>query len=238
MAKPSFYCPDLKLDSQDHLLDDAESHHALKVRRLAIGDEVRLFNGQGLVAMGQIDNVSAKQASIHIHHQQQNMPATPSLTIASAIPKGDRQKIMIDMLTQLGVNELIPLDCERSVVRWQAKFKQKWQRYSIEACKQSQNPFLMAIQPAKSISEVLANKNTCLYLDKSGTQFSKQNFQDTAQLTLLVGPEGGFTQAEFDQLRKACRQGVKLSGHILRTEAAAISGAAVMASTRANTTYG
>ena len=230
MAIATFYVPDLQDQTDDIQLSDEESKHALRARRLASGAQVRLFDGQGTVASGQLRIQSKTQACVELDSVNvENRPKT-NISIASALPKGDRQRVLIDILTQLGIAEFIPLACERSIVKYQDKMLSKWQRYSVEACKQSHNPFIMQFSEPRSIEQVLLNNEHCYFLDQSGEPISSVSMLSTQcpQVTLIIGPEGGFTSDEMSLLKHSCASSLCLSQHILRTEAAAILAAGLI----------
>lgn len=226
MAIPSFYHPTLnELDSIVDL-DPAEALHAVKARRLRAGQAVRLFDGQGLVGFGELSQVDRRSATVAIESFIRAKPSLRHLSIAVAIPKGDRQKVMLDMLTQLGVSEIIPLICEHSITKTNANTHEKWQRVVIEAAKQSQNSVLPIIQNEVAIDDLL-NENTMpiLFANADG-QSLLQHKEWHSKLLVLIGPEGGFSEAEFDNFSSRGISAIALGGHILRTEAAAIAAAA------------
>ncbi len=228
MAIPSFYCPELAQVEESVLLSEDESRHAIKVRRLELGTIVRLFDGAGVVAKARLDQLDKKRALAQLIDKQTHSRSAPLIRVASAVPKGDRQRVLIDMLSQLGVDEFTPLMCDRSVVKVPAKASDKWSRYSIEACKQSQNPFLLQINAPETVGQVLNRPSSCIYLDQGGNDLDLQCVQSSDSLTLLIGPEGGFSDQELQLLKIEASQSVAISPHILRTEAAAVSAAAIL----------
>lgn len=226
MAIPSFYHPTLSEDVFQVELDPAEAAHAVKARRLKAGQKVRLFDGNGLQALGELSAINRRSASVMIAEFKRAEIVRRRLSIAVAIPKGDRQKVMLDMLTQLGVTEIIPLICEYSVSKVSNNTYDKWQRVVIEAAKQSQNPFLPIIGPERSLDELLTTTATpVLFANADGQVLSKLN-SEYNNVLVLVGPEGGFSEREFDLFRQMNISSIALGGHILRTEVAAIAVAA------------
>ena len=229
MATPTFYHPQLTADSRQVELSAAESAHAAKSRRLRAGQDIRLFDGKGLVAKAVIVESIRGSICAEVSSCQRSASRQSGLIIATAIPKGDRQRTMVDMLTQLGVYQIIPLQCEHSVTRFSDNMRSKWQRISVEACKQSQNPWLPTIGEYQTIMELLESRSeqskmTFFYADGAGERMSQLTF-DSDHTVILVGPEGGFSSAESAQLQSAGISPVRLSTGILRTETAAISAA-------------
>ena len=233
MAIPSFYCPELnsalfESDAPLITLSKNESAHAIKSRRLRQGQEVNLLNGQGGFGKGSIIVVDKRAVKIQLTSFRQKQKSSSSIAIATAIPKGDRQKVMIDMLTQLGVSRVIPLNCEHSVTRYSDNLALKWERTAIEACKQSQNPWLPTISSGKTVEQLLNSESSKLaYAEANGESIEllgRSLFQDkTANLTVIIGPEGGFSDNEIKLMAEQKCLPIKLGDFILRTESAAIT---------------
>jgi len=233
MAIPSFFSPELsvallKSDQPTITISESESGHAVRSRRLREGHLVNVLNGQGITAHGKIKVISKRAVEIEFDSYDLNPQLTSALTIATAIAKGDRQKVMVDMLTQLGVSEIIPLNCEHSVTRYSDNLRQKWQRAAIESCKQSQNPWLPKISNTSNI-EQLVERDDCyiVYADAAGenmaTICSSMNERKLSNLMVIIGPEGGFSDNETAFFTAKNIQPVCLNKHILRTEAAAVA---------------
>ena len=227
MATPCFYHPSLTVDDEQVHLLAAEASHAIKSRRLQIGQNIRLINGQGLVADAVISQMDRRNVIVTIVNVEQSLVAPLQLHIAVAIPKGDRQKVMIDMLSQLGVNTITPLICEHSVTRFSDNLAEKWQRVAIEACKQSQNPWLPTLNMPQTLEQIIEKNNQLLaYTDVDGDNIAAvcgSEFVFFAAMTVVIGPEGGFSPSELSYLRSQQLNAICLSGSILRTETAAVS---------------
>lgn len=225
MATPSFYHPSLNEQDSFVSLDAAEASHAVKARRLKVGQEVRLFNGNGLVAFGPLSQIDRRSASVEIRVCNRIALSERQLSVAVAIPKGDRQKVMLDMLTQLGVSEIRPLFCEYSVTKFSDKMLEKWRRITIEAAKQSQNPYLPTIQECSTVQEFVEHcDKPMLVANADGVSLCDCDFSDP-KLWVIIGPEGGFSDVEFELFKSNDITSIALGGHILRTEAAAIAAA-------------
>jgi len=234
-----FYCPGLAGAGVQVALPVSEAHHALRARRLKIGDTLTLFDGAGRVAEGCIADTSQRSTGVTValgqHHVHPPPPA--QIHLFSALPKGDRQGVMLDMATQLGMTDFTPLICERSVSQASNKAFERWQRTLIEACKQSHRPWLPVLHPPLAPRQLAARGATpeCLVLlAMVGTAALARAFPGMDAVTasprwLLVGPEGGFTppeQADLKSLGSAC---VAVGTGVLRTETAAVAMVAVVA---------
>lgn len=226
MAIASFYHAQLNSSESSIELSAEEGAHAVKARRLRVESEVRLFNGEGLVGDAIITAVERNKVSVNVLSLRQCAKPKTTFSIAMALPKGDRQKVMLDMLTQLGVSEIIPLRCERSVTQFSSKMADKWRRVMIGACKQSQNPWLPKLSDEVNFLELLHDSaRQLVYADVNGEK-SERVFREGPNPTILIGPEGGFSNIEFNALSEMGVLKLALGGHILRTEAAAVSAAA------------
>ena len=234
MATPSFYCPELQDGDQRILLSEQESAHAVKSRRLREGQPIRLLNGKGRVADARLGAKHAKQVEALIdsctHYPASHVP----LRIATAVPKGDRQRMMVDMLTQLGVSQILPLECDYSSVAFKPAMLEKWQRIAIEGCKQSNNPWLPEIRPVTTVTELVIQMKRDgelgIFADQNGALpqaiFVPAGSHDPVNTTILIGPEGGFSATEQALFTDAGVRALRLSRCILRTETAAVAAAA------------
>ena len=206
-------------------LDPSGSKHARDVLRLDEGDQVEIFDDAGNVAVGAIvalsPSVVVRVASIT------SSPAKVfDLTIASAIPKGERADWMIEKLSELGVSRFIPLATERSVVLPEGRNKRdRWIRIATESAKQSRRAGVMQIDELTQLKEVVARApRSCSYLSPEASAGT----EPLPPSTLLVGPEGGWTDDEIQLFARSDIQPLKLTQTILRIETAAIAAAAIV----------
>jgi 16S rRNA (uracil1498-N3)-methyltransferase len=220
-------------------LDAGEAHHARDVLRLRAGDAVDLFDDAGRSARGTIETCSASAVVVRVGSIDDPRPVS-GITIASAIPKGERADWMIEKLSELGVDRFIPLHSERSIVLPAGKNKRdRWIRIATEAAKQSRRRGVMRIDELTPLAEVLRESSKALSFHLS-TEPNARSIHEQLQAQptscharLLVGPEGGWTDAETRAMRDAGLTGVKLTETILRVETAAIAGAAIVCTWRA-----
>ena len=209
-------------------LDANESSHAVKARRLRVSQVVRVFNGLGLVANGVISVIGRREVMVELQSIEQLMRPQGGVSIAVALPKGDRQKVMVDMLTQLGVVEIIPLRCEHSVTKFSDNTAEKWTRVAIEACKQSQNPWLPKISAETGLDQLLCDERKHFLVANADGAAPQALAQKTSDVTVLIGPEGGFSEQEFATLRQRSIPSIRIGSYILRTEAAAVAAASAL----------
>lgn len=212
-------------------LDPTQARHARDVLRLEDGTEVEVFDDAGATASGTLHFRGAKDAFVRVEHIEAPTPqSTPRLTIASAIPKGERADWMIEKLSEFGVAEFIPLATERSVVKPEGKNKyERWARIATESAKQSRRAGVMRIEELRPPREAIRDPGSTFYLSTApdAVPLSSVLSNDPADLTLLIGPEGGWTDAETQWFESSGIRGVKLTPTILRVETAAIAAAAI-----------
>ena len=226
MAKPCFYYPDLIGNTEvgsRYELSASESAHALQSRRLTVGSQIQLIDGVGSLVEATIVETGRRVVSVQLDSISELSRAKSLIHCFIAMPKGDRQKVMVDMLTQLGVFEIIPLLCERSVSKFSDSACKKWQRVAVEACKQSQNPWVPKIASQIPLLELLGSRKTGLVLADSEGASPDEVLSSFSSITLLIGPEGGFSKHEFSQINQIEIPSLRVSSHILRTETAAVA---------------
>lgn len=243
MSLPTFFASSLSKDSTEVSLNEPELQHARAARRLGHGDQVCVLNGCGVSAVGIITTLDRNQFKVSRLQITVHAALVQNIVIAVAIPKADRQRFLIESLTQLGVSQIVPLNCDLSAAKFanaNAKGLVKWRRYAIEACKQSQNPWLPSISEGQSVAQIVDQfkagqgiirrlladgAGTSVYVD---TQAAKIEQAETVLVT--IGPEGGFSDRERLLLRDNCYRPTRIGNTILRIETAAIAFASVISS--------
>ncbi len=204
-------------------LDPQESRHAATVRRQKVGDQVLLIDGQGSCAQAVVVSMARAAVEVRVESVSRMPRQKPEIILACAVAKGDRQKVLLDMATQLGIDEYVPLQCERSVVRPAAHHAGRWSRVCVEACKQSHNPFLprigLAVSP-ESFAIRMRNENIALFAADAGGATMGPVTQ-LVTVAICIGPEGGFSDFEKTQLVEAGARLLSLGRNTLRIETAA-----------------
>lgn len=216
------------------LLSGDEARHLTRVLRAAIRDEVVLFSGSGTQWPARILRIGRDEVELETGAGHVDPPrAGPALTLAVALPKGERQKWLVEKLTELGVARLVPLRTERGVAEATPAAVERLGRGVIEACKQCGRNTLMEIGVPATVAEVLAGLGAGrrgLLADPTGQPLEPVAIGAGAdEILALVGPEGGFTAAEVAAAQRAGAVRVSLGRHILRVETAALALAARLA---------
>jgi len=235
MATRRFHVPDVTPGRIR--VQGAQAAHGLKALRLGVGEEVVVFDGNGAEATGKIAEIDREAFEIEVTSRSaSSVKMRFSLTIATAIPKGERADWMIEKCAELGVTRLIPLACKRSQVYPGAAKLDRWLRKAVEAAKQSRQSTVMEIEQGCLIAELadqLSSSPLLLFGDGGAVQSMNEvlsNRPPEADCVICIGPEGGFDEGERERLRSHGSIPVCLSGTVLRVETAAVAAAAIWAS--------
>ena len=191
-----------------------------------------LIDGRGGLARATLGQITKRghELTLRIEERRTEPPSKPSIHLACALPKGDRQSVLLDMATQLGMTRFTPLVCERGVVKPGAHSQERWRRICLEACKQSRRVYLPEIREPASPAQVAVSHQGAWIAHPSGVAAGAMLVGTLPnELTLLVGPEGGFMEAEVRQAVEQGARTVSLGPAILRIETAAIGLLAVIA---------
>jgi 16S rRNA (uracil1498-N3)-methyltransferase len=214
-------------------LDPSEAHHVRDVLRLTEGTVLELFDDAGRSATGPLVMVNPTVVRVEIIAVDEKRAGGLELTVAAAIPKGDRADWMIEKLSELGVSRFIPLAAERSVVLPAGRNKfERWERIAMEAAKQSRRAGNLNVAELTPLSIAITAPGPFLYLSTAPGAIpigrAIGELAATQKLTLLIGPEGGWSDQELKDFSAAGIPGISLTRSILRMETAAIAAAAIV----------
>lgn len=213
-------------------LSDSESHHLIHVMRAKTGDNVTLFNNSGNEFSATLAGMTKKIVTVDVLDKHEvNRELDFDLLIAAPLPKSDRQKFLIEKLTEVGVTEFIPMNTSRTSVASNPKVLEKLRRLVIESSKQCGRNRLMKISSARSFLEL------CRVEDESNrsqdferliaipTADQNKNISSNVNKIIMIGPEGGFTNEEVALAKGANWHPINLGKSILRMETAALAAA-------------
>jgi 16S rRNA (uracil1498-N3)-methyltransferase len=232
MSEPLFYAETLGPAGATVTLAGDEARHAAGARRLRAGDALWLFDGRGALARATLLAAAKRDGTLTLRiEERRDAPPPPRrLHLACAPPKGDRQAVLLDMATQLGMTDFTPLACARAVAAPGANAAARWRRVCLEACKQSRRLHLPAIHAEATPAAVAAAGGWVLIAHPSGAPLAHLRPPESAdKVTLLIGPEGGFTDDEVAAATAAGARAVSLGEAILRIETAAVALLAALA---------
>jgi 16S rRNA (uracil1498-N3)-methyltransferase len=226
------YFVESPIDADRALLSGSEAHHLLHVMRAGPGDEVTLFDGRGGEFTASV--AACRRAEVELTlgpRQPVEREAAIPITLGVALPKGDRQKWLVEKATELGVARLVPLVTERSVARPKPAVVERCRRAVIEASKQCGRNRLMEIAEPVSLAEFTASApdSSARWLAHPGGESISAEFVHAGTVFAAVGPEGGFADQEVAAAREQGWRTIGLGPRILRVETAAILMASVAA---------
>lgn len=236
MSTPRFYCPNPLQAGLTIQLPNNAAVHATRALRLAVGDPVILFNGDGHDYAGTLTSVRKQEVSARIEQQQPKHNESPlRIILAQAISSGDRMDFTIQKAVEMGVHAIQPISSQRSIVKLSGeradKRREHWQNVAISACEQSGRAYVPAVAATLSLPQWLAAAEEFslkLTLDPLAQPSLAQLAAPSGSICLLIGPEGGLSEAEISLARDHGYQGVRLGPRILRTETAALATIAAM----------
>lgn len=229
MAHLYFTADDLDESTTVVSLTGDEAHHAAQVARLREGESVDISNGRGWRAAGVAQSVSKSRVDVAISSPVFEPERGVQFTLVQALAKGDRDELAVQASTELGVARVVPWQSERSISRWEGDKRTKgvarWQAIAREAAKQSVRSRIPVVtDPVATGGIVQAVAGALvLVLDPRSTRgigdWAREHPTAT-EIALVVGPEGGITDAEVDALVTAGAATVRVGGDIMRTSTA------------------
>lgn len=220
-------------------LDGPEAHHLIHVMRAKPGVEVTLFDGSGAEFPATVQRVSRSEVQLSVGPRREVDRELPFLlSLAVALPKGDRQKWLVEKAVELGVGRIVPLETERGVAQPVEQTLVRLRRGVIEASKQCGRNRLMEITEPRAWAELamhstdaacrlLAHPGAC-----TGCRDQAAPLGDSGAVIAAIGPEGGFTEDEACLGLSSGWRGIDLGRRILRVETAALALAAMIAAAR------
>lgn len=236
MSAPTFLVEPERLAGELVDLVGAEGRHAAVVQRLNVGERVDLTDGAGSVAVCEVLQVAKAGLVCGVLSRRQEPVATPRLLVVQALPKGDRGEQAVEMLTEIGVDEIVPWAASRCITRWRGergeKALGKWRATAREATKQSRRAWLPTVAPLASTAEVaslLANVSLPVVLhEEADTPLHDLDPSTVEDIAVVVGPEGGITDDELAQLAAAGATPRRLGSSVLRTSTAGVAASAAL----------
>jgi 16S rRNA (uracil1498-N3)-methyltransferase len=242
---PDRYFVEIPITGAQARLEGAEAHHLAHVMRAKPGQQVTLFDGSGAEFEGRVETVGRSTVDLAIVERRSiDRELSRSITLAVALPKGDRQRWLIEKATELGVARLIPLVTARSVAQPVENALARLRRTVIEASKQCGRNRLMEISVAVSFDKFIGQaafdgERWIAHPGESGLRGGASRFPARRNsqrapanewapnaIVVAVGPEGGFTEEEARLATDVGFATLDLGPRILRVETAAIAVAA------------
>lgn len=218
-------------------LTGPEGHHAAAVRRLRPGERADVSDGAGTIAEGVVTGVGKDSVTLDIVAVHAVPAPRPRLAVAQALPKGDRGELAVELMSEVGVDAVIPWAAERSITKWQAergaRALAKWRATAREAAKQSRRAWLPEVAELANTTALAQRAATAYAIVLEADAEAKLHElepPDSGEVLLLVGPEGGISPSERATLRDAGAVEARLGPTVLRTSTAGAAAAAILLS--------
>ncbi len=234
---PRFYCPPPLPSRGPFDLPPEAARHAARVLRLREGSRVEIFDGLGNECRGVITGVDGRRVTVgEIGATGADRESPLRILLAQALSSSEKMDWVIQKATELGVAEIQPLDTERSVARLSAERAARrlehWRQVAIAACEQCGRNLLPEIHAPLDIMAWLqrqgASGDSKFILLPQGAALLHKRAKPPGRAVLMVGAEGGFTEAEAEGALRCGFVPIRLGARVLRTETAAVAGLAAL----------
>lgn len=236
MSPPVFLAEADVLERDVVVLDGPEGRHAAAVRRLRPGERVDLTDGAGLLAECVVTAADRASLTLEVGARHREPPPAPRLVVVQALPKGDRGELAVETMTEVGVDVIVPWAADRCVTRWRPERRDKalgrWRTTAREAAKQARRSRLPEVPDLASTDDVAARlgaASLALVLhEEAEAPLSAVEPPADGDIVLVVGPEGGITDAELARFAAAGGRPTRLGPTVLRTSTAGVAAAGVL----------
>ena len=237
MSIPRFYCPPPLPVNNLFELPPAVAHHASRVLRLRVNDAVQLFDGTGVELHGIISEISGKRVVLgKLQACAVNRESPLHIVLAQAMCSSEKMDWVVQKATELGAAAIQPVQTQRSVAKLSAERAEKrtehWHCVTIAACEQCGRNILPKVHAPQELSAWLAAMRDVpgskfILLPHASAALHEQP-QPQGIITLLIGPEGGFSEDEAQLAQQMGFISIRLGARVLRTETAAMAGMAAL----------
>lgn len=226
------------------VVDGAEGRHAATVKRLGVGEPVLVGDGLGRVVEGAVAAVVGRdRIDVSVTAYTLVAAPTPRVVVVQALAKGERGDLSVELLTEVGVDGIVPWSAQRSVAQWRGdkaeRGVEKWRVTARESAKQSRRPWVPDVAPLAStldveglVADVVAAGGTAIVLHEAASlRMASLRVPSGGEVVLVVGPEGGITDEERAAFERAGALSARLGPSVLRTSTAgAVAASVVLAS--------
>jgi 16S rRNA (uracil1498-N3)-methyltransferase len=228
-SRPALFLVDEVPTSGVVTLGGPEGRHAADVKRVRPGEVVLLGDGAGTRARAEVASVAKGSVTATILERRHDEPPAVVITLVQALAKGDRGELAVELATEAGVDAVVPWRAERCVTRWDdgprgAKALARWRATATEAAKQSRRPRVPRVEEPVTTPQLarrVAGTAPLLLEAAAPDSLATVALPGAGEVVLVVGPEGGVTEAETARLVEAGATPVRLGPDVLRTSSAA-----------------
>jgi 16S rRNA (uracil1498-N3)-methyltransferase len=213
-----------------------EAHHGVAVRRLRVGESVVLTDGAGRSATGAVASTGKRVFTVEVAELQEVDRPGPSFVVVQALPKGDRGELAVEVLTEVGVDRVVPWAAARSVAVWKGeratKSLARWRSTAREAAKQARrawHPEVAELASTAEVAQLVAGADLAVVLHEAASApLAGLDVPTIGVVVVVVGPEGGLTGDEVAALVEAGAVSVRLGSEVLRTSTAGVAACAAL----------
>jgi 16S rRNA (uracil1498-N3)-methyltransferase len=237
-TKHRFFVPNIGSDSLALTLPERVSSQVNRVLRMRAGDVITLFSGDGFEVDAEI--ITQSRTSVRVALQGEPRPGIvaghPAIHLGQALLKSDRFDRVVQKATELGVTSVTAVENERCVVSLSADRAQsrceRWQRIAIEALEQSERSDYVTVRGPENFNRALSSAESGVRIiaaERTGTRSLREVIgSGVSSITVMIGPEGGFTDRELEAAEAEEFIPVSLGPTILRSETAGIASVAMI----------
>jgi 16S rRNA (uracil1498-N3)-methyltransferase len=231
----SLFFVDQLSTGQTQELSGDEGHHAVSVMRLSVGEQIKIADGSGNWVSGTITEVSKRSLKIDVAQRGNAQAGKPELVVVQAVTKSDRNKEMLELLTVGGADQIIPWQAERCISKWQSDSAQKWMSSIKESAKQARRVKLPILSDEVTTSQLVklfqSTDKVVILHEGAMNGISQLNLSNNLErIILIIGPEGGISDAEISQLENAGAVTARLGDLVLRSAHAGFAALAAIQS--------
>ena len=201
-----------------------EAHHAIKVLRITVGEEILVSDGAGNWVRASIENIEKKTFTARVLERGFQPEKSPRLIVVQGLPKSDRVKDAIEILVESGVDLIIPWQADRSISKWRQDSLDKWQSAAVAATKQSRRfrkPEIIDGLTLSQLLEIESENSAVLVMHESATtklsEVVTSKFGGMSEIIIVIGPEGGISESELAILESAGAHIVGLGPEVFRS---------------------
>ncbi len=218
------------------VLDGDEAHHAVVVRRIRVGEQVALTDGAGSTAICTVTATDRSSLAATVQDVRTVEPETPRVVVVQAIPKGDRGELAVEMLTEVGVDVIVPWAASRSVAVWRGERGRKslarWRSTAREAAKQARRswfPEVAAMVRTDEVVGLLSSASVPVVLHEAASgPLADLPVPGRGEIVVVVGPEGGISEDELEAFASVGAEPVRLGSSVLRSSTAGVAATAAL----------
>jgi 16S rRNA (uracil1498-N3)-methyltransferase len=232
MTAPVFFLRPLP-DTDRLTLSGDEGRHASTVRRLRVGERVDVTDGEGHLAECVVAEVGRGELTLDVLTRSFTGVPEPRVTVVQALVKGERSELAVELLTEVGVDEIVPWTAARCVASWVPdRSGRRWEQAAAAAAKQARRPRWPVIAEAAATAGVekrIATADRAFVLHESAVRSLASELEGLhGDVLIVVGPEGGLTDEELAVFAGAGARPVRLGPSVLRASTAGCAAAAVV----------